>query len=232
MGTRGRRRTALAGLPLLLLTGCGSASAPSPPTGVDDLQIPTPSVDADDFVTGVDNRWLPLPVGASWDYDVTGADSGTATVTTLEGPDIEGVATTAVRTVTVPDAGQRSATTDFYAQDDDGNVWWFGRLGEWQAGTDDAEAGLAMAAHPRTGDGYRQAFLPGVVDQRAQVLGADFTRTVSAGEYDHLVAVSVTSPLTGVTSQAWYAEDVGLVAQEVVAGGPETQLGLVAYDEP
>jgi hypothetical protein len=218
MGTRGRLRAALAVLSLVL--------------GVDGLVIPTPSVDPDDFVTGVDNPWLPLPVGATWEYAVTGAHPGRAVVTTAEGPDIEGVATTAVRSVTVPEDGSRSVTTDFYAQDDDGNVWWFGRLGEWQAGADGAEAGLAMSAHPRQGDGYRQAYAPDLVDRRAEVLGVDFDRTLPAGEYDDLVAVRVTSPLAGVTTQAWYAEHVGLVALDTVSGGPETQLGLVAYDEP
>ena len=36
--------------PARVLTGCGSASVPSPPSGVDELVIPTPSPDPDDFV--------------------------------------------------------------------------------------------------------------------------------------------------------------------------------------
>ena len=107
MGTRGRRRAVLTVLTLLVLAGCGSASDPSPPAGVDGLEIPTPSVDSDDFVTGVDNPWLPLPIGATWTYDVSGTRPGEATVTTLEGPDVDGVATTAVQTETLGDAGHQ-----------------------------------------------------------------------------------------------------------------------------
>jgi hypothetical protein len=225
MGTRGRRRAVLAGLTVLLVagagTGCGSGSDPSPPTGLDGLVIPTPSVDPDDFVTGVDNRWLPLPIGATWEYDVTGDRPGTATVTTLEGPDVEGVATTAVRTTLVPDRGDPSTAVDFYAQDEHGNVWWFGREDQWLAGEDGAEAGLAMAAAPRVGDGYRQAFAPGVVDLRAEVLTVD-----------DQVTIEVTSPLTGTTVQSSYDKGVGLVSLETVEGEPEMHLGLVAYDEP
>ena len=232
MGTRGRRRVTLAGLAILLTAGCGSASQQSPPAGVDGLEIPTPSVDPDDFVTGIDNPWLPLEVGATWEYDVTAAQPGTRTVTTHEGPDIEGVATTAVLTVTTAADGPSTEVSDFYAQDEVGNVWWFGRLGEWQAGEGGARAGLVMASDPRVGDGYREAYDEGVVDRRAEVLDLDDTRTVPEGVYDDLVTIATASPLTGRVEHAYYARGVGLVAAETVEGDPRTQLGLVAYDEP
>jgi hypothetical protein len=232
MGTRGGRRAALAVLAVLLATGCGSASDPSPPAGVDGLEIPTPSVDPDDFVTGIDNPWLPLRVGASWKYDVTGDRPATRIVTTHEGPDIEGVATTAVLAVTTTADGRATEVSDFYAQDESGNVWWFGREGEWQAGEDGAQAGLAMAARPRVGDGYREAYAAGVVDRRAEVIGVEGSRTVPDGEYDDLLTVAVTSPLTGVVEEAYYAEGVGLVSLETVQGGPERHEALVAYDGP
>ncbi len=226
MATRGRCGARLAGLSLVLLagvtSGCGSGSDPSPPAGVDGLTIPTPTIDPDDFVTGIDNPWLPLPVGAAWEYDVTGDQPGTATVTTLEGPDVESVATTAVRTVLIPDRGDRSAATDFYAQDRRGNVWWLGREGVWLAGEGGAEAGLVMAARPRVGDGYRQALAPDVVDLRARVLMLS----------DDRVTLEITSPLAGSTLQVTYADGVGLVLLDTVEGEPEMQLGLVGYDEP
>jgi len=232
MGTRGRRRAVLTALIVLVLAGCGSGSDPSPPAGVDGLVIPTPSVDPDDFITGVDNPWLPLPIGATWEYAVTGARPGTATVTTLEGPDVEDVATTAVRTTTTPERGASTVVTDFYAQDEDGNVWWFGREGEWLAGQDAARAGLVMAADPRVGDGYLRAEAAGVDDRRAEVLGLDGERTVPDGTYDDLLTVALTSLPAGVVEQVYYAEGIGLVALETTDGQPETQLGLVAYDEP
>ena len=78
--------------------------------------------------------------------------------------------------------------TDLYAEDADGNVWWFGSQSEddpgagWLAGEDGAEAGLAMAAEPRRGDGYRRAEVPGE-DLRAEVVEVDAT-TVLVDTYD------------------------------------------------
>ena len=56
--------------------GCGAASPDSPPSGIDELVIPTPSPDPADFVRGVDNPWLALEPGATWSYTVTGARTG------------------------------------------------------------------------------------------------------------------------------------------------------------
>ena len=67
------RRFVVAGLAAATLTACGTASDPSPPTGVDELTIPTPSLDPDDFVRRIDNPWLPLAAGATWTYQVTGS---------------------------------------------------------------------------------------------------------------------------------------------------------------
>lgn len=127
---------------LAVLAGCGTASAPSPPAGVDELVIPTPSPDPADFVATVDNPWFPLPLGARQVYDVADADgTHTLVVTAAPGPVVDGVGTVArVQT----EQGRR--TVDLYAQDDRGDVWWSGRQGEWTAGVDGAEAGLEVAA--------------------------------------------------------------------------------------
>ena len=187
------------------LAGCGTASAPSPPAGVDELVIPTPSPDPADFVATVDNPWFPLPLGARQVYDVT--DTGGShplVVTVAPGPVVAGVGTVArVQT----EQGRR--TVDLYAQDDRGNVWWFGREGEWTAGTDGAEAGLVVAATPRVGDGYRMAYAAGVVEDRATV------ETVA----DDLVTVVVRSALQpGASTEVAYQRGTGLESAKAVAG--------------
>ena len=203
----------------MLARACGTASEPSPPSGVDQLVIPTPSPDPADFVTGVDNPWLPLEPGSTRTYDVTDADGDhTLTVTVASGPEIAGVATTARVS---EDSGE--VVTDFFAQDTDGNVWWFGREGEWQAGEDGAEAGVAMLATPRVGDGYRLAYAPGVVEDTAKVVALDGTATVPAGTYDDLVETEQRSALlAGATHDLSYARGVGLVEETVTGTGYRT----------
>ena len=211
-GQSQRVRRALAALVVLpiALGGCGSAGVSSPPSGVDKLVVPTPTPDPHDFVDAVDNPWLPLPSGGTWTYDVVDVEGAhPLTVTVEDGPEIAGVATTA--RVSAEDG---ETTTDWLAQDADGNVWWFGRAGEWQAGTDGAEAGLAMPATPRVGDGYRTAYLPGVVEDVVTVLALDGSATVPAASYDDLVVTEQATSLEpgGAIEQSW-ARDVGLVEE-------------------
>lgn len=189
-----------------LLAGCGSASPPSPPAGVDGLVIPTPSPDPDDFVDGVDNAWLPLEQGRSWTYEEVG-DDRVRTVRVTGTREAAGVEATAVQTV---EGG--TTTTDLYAQDRDGNVWWLGREGVWEAGVDGARAGLAMPATPRVGDGFRTALAPGVTEQRATVASV----TGMAGGYDDTVLLEVEDDLRpGRVLEQAYAPGVGLVREEL-----------------
>jgi hypothetical protein len=212
---------------LLGLTGCGTASDPSPPSGVDELVIPTSSPDPDDFVAGVDNPWFPLEPGSTRSYDVYDARGHhDLTVTVEPGPEVAGVATTA----RVSTEGSRDVI-DWFAQDADGNVWWFGREGEWQAGTDGALAGVAMLDTPRAGDGYRLAYDPGVVEDTARVVSFDQSVTVPAATYDDdLVTEQRSALVAGTTRDLTYARGVGLVEEDVVAGDFRTvRLVSVSY---
>ncbi len=159
------------------------------PSGVDGLEIPTPSADPDDFVDGIDNPWLPLAPGQRVGLRVHGSERETTTVTvTDETREVQGVTTTVVHdVVTDADGEVVEDTSDWYAQDAAGNVWYFGEdtteydergrpdtAGSWEAGVDGA-AGRASrcSATPRVGDGYRQEFSAGVAEDRATVLSLD-----------------------------------------------------------
>jgi hypothetical protein len=201
------------------LAGCGSASPEYEVAGIDELVIPTPSPDPDDFVGYVDNPWLPLEKGSTWSYAVDGEEGGTSTVS-VEPSNLRlgGVAVTTVRTETTVGAEPATAQVDYYAQDRDGNVWWFGRQGVWDVDVEGAEAGLVMPADPRVGDGWRLAFLEGVVEDRATVESVE----------DGQVILRVESELTPDTVvQKTYEDGVGLV-RTFNLDGPHTSSELVS----
>lgn len=232
----------LATLTLLLLAGCGSASEPSPPAGVDQLEIPTPSPDPDDFVATIDNPWLPLTPGSTWTYESSEGETITVTVTD-ETRVVAGVSTTVVHDVVTGEDGEVVEDTfDWFAQDRDGNVWYFGEEtteyddrgrpdthGSWEAGVDGARAGLVMAATPRVGDGYRQEYYPGEAEDQAEVLSLDASVEVPFGSYDGVLQTEDTTPLEPeLVERKYYARGVGVVLEETVAGGSD-RVVLVSF---
>ncbi len=231
---------------VLLVAGCGEGALPVeyPPQGVDELTIPTPSPDPDDFVDGIDNPWLPLVPGSTWTYESTGEEPETVTVTvTDETRVVAGVTTTVVHdVVTGPDGEVVEDTYDWFAQDEDGNVWYFGEqsteydeqgrpdpAGSWEAGVDGALAGLVMPADPRVGDAYEQESYPGEAEDRATVLSLDEQVTVPFGGYEDVLMTEDTTPLEpGIAEHKYYARGVGVVLERTVLGGSES-LELVEH---
>lgn len=216
----------------LLLTGCGSASAPSPPSGVDELVVPSPSLDPADFDTRIDNPWLPLVPGSEWEYAVQQPGAArTVTVTVLEPTrEVQGVAATAVQSVTANQRGEvLDDTIEWYAQDEAGNVWYLGEQGIWEAGVDGAEAGLAMPARPRVGDGYRKGYAEGVVEDRTLVVDLDGSASVPYGDLTDLLETTDSSPLEPeVVAHRSFARGIGLV-RVVEKGEGDEQLVLAAF---
>lgn len=222
----------------ILVAGCGAEPPRIDPTGVDQLSIPTPTPDPDDFVDGIDNEYLPLVPGSTWTYRARGeAGEQTATVTvTGETEDIQGVTVTVVHDVVrAADGTLVEDSYDWFAQDTAGNVWYFGEdttsyddegvpstEGSWRAGEDGAEAGLAMPAEPRVGDGYRQEYREGVAEDRAVVLDVSASLSIPYGDLDGLLRTEETTPLEpGVVEHRYYAPGVGPVYGLTVEGGRE-----------
>jgi hypothetical protein len=218
-------------LSALVVSGCGAAGQANPteigPQGVDELVIPTPSPDPDDFVEDVDNPWLPLAPGTVWTYDVAGSEVQRLEVRVEETREtVAGVLCVVVRrTGTDRDGAVVEEGVSYLAQDDEGNVWLFGEDGDraWRAGEDGAEAGLAMPAVPRVGDGYLHQQAPNAAD-RSTVLSLDEERTVPAGTFGSLLLTEDTSTLDvpdPVVVRRAYAQGTGLVEETTTVGGTE-----------
>ena len=228
------------------LAGCGGAGEANPetigPRGVDEMVIPTPDPDPDDFVEGVDNPWLPLEPGTVWTYDVAGSAVDKVEVRVDEQREtVAGVECVVVHTSVVDPVAQTVGVSRFYAQDRAGNVWLFGERPavagvdasrSWLAGVDGAQAGVAMLAHPRVGDGYEQESAPGVAEDRSTILSVDDERNVPAGTFTGLVVTEDTSPLGPVdVVRRAYASGTGLVEATTTVGGTERMV-LVEVSVP
>jgi hypothetical protein len=119
-------------------------------------------------------------------------------------------------------------TFDWYAQDDDGNVWYVGedttayeydeegnlvdttKEGSWEAGADGAIAGLIMLAAPSPGDFYQQEFRADVAEDAAKVVGVDRQVITGLGTFDGCLVTKEWSPLSlGSIEHKYYCPDGG-----------------------
>src|ERR1051325_7712502 len=145
------------------------------------------SFDPNNFVKKIDNPYFPLKPGTTFIY--RGETDGTPTrdvmTVTHQTKEILGVTTTVVHDQVYEDGILTEDTFDWYAQDKQGNVWYFGEdtkeldengnvtstEGSWQAGINGAEPRIVMLANPEKGDKYQQEFAASVAEDMAQVLG-------------------------------------------------------------
>jgi hypothetical protein len=150
---------------------------------------------------------------------------------------IQGVATTAVRDVLRrADGTLAERTTDWYAADNDGNVWYFGertatydehghlesREGSWLAGVDGAVAGTIMPADPKPTDAYRQEYRRRHAEDQAWIVQRNARVRVPYGRLRHVVrSFEWTRLEPRVLSQKFYAPGLGIVQERDVAGGNE-----------
>ena len=124
-------------------------------------------------------------------------------------------------------------TTDWYAQDKAGNVWYFGEdtaeyqngvvtstSGTWEAGVDMAQPGIVMPARPKVGATYRQEYRPGVALDMATILSVNSTAKVPAGTFHHVVETLDKNPLDpSKIEHKWYAAGAGFVKAVLHGGG-------------
>jgi len=96
------------------------------------------TVDPHDYVRHVSNPWLPFRVGSRWVYRGVkdGQTQRDVVRVTRRTKRIMGVRCTAVSDIATHGATVLERTTDWYAQDRQGDVWYFGeRTAEYSGGT-------------------------------------------------------------------------------------------------
>jgi hypothetical protein len=223
---------ALIGAAAVLLAGCaGSAASTEAQAG----ELYAPEIDPARFSSTIDHPFLPLTPGTTFVYEgISDGESERIEVTvTGDTRRVMGVECVVVRDTVTVNGEVIEDTYDWYAQDADGNVWYFGEdsrtfeggvqvstEGSWEAGVDGALPGILMRAAPQVGDSYRQEYYPGVAEDMAEVLSLTESETVAYGSFDGLLMTREWTPLEpGVAEQKYYARGVGLVLEVMVEGG-------------
>src|SRR5688572_4387082 len=205
--------------------------------------------DPGDFVSLIDNPYLPMIPGSRYVY--RGHDGDEALKITIDVTHdtnlIQGVTTTVVREREYVDGELEEDTLDYFAQDDDGNVWYFGELSRevedgklvvaddsWQAGVDGAQAGIIMLARPEIGDRYQQEDAPGIAEDRARVSGLKDKMRVPFGTFGGLLRTRETNPLeAGAREDKFYARGIGFIGAQELGGGRDGEvIKLVSFTLP
>jgi hypothetical protein len=162
---------------LIFVSSCGSKPSPGATAEFKDF-------DAGNFdkSTEIDNPWMPMQPGTRWIYKGTAVDEEgnnfarriEFSITDLT-KEIAGVRTVVAWIVDYNNDAVIEKEIAFYAQDNDGNVWYFGEHPEefkdgkfvdaptWLAGIEEAKAGIKMMAEPQVGTAkYFQGWGPAV----------------------------------------------------------------------
>jgi len=199
-----------------------------------------PRIDPANFVATIDNPWFPLRPGTTFVYEgqtSNGLEHSEFAVTRNTRV-IAGVTCVEVRDRVWTDGVLTEDTLDWFAQDRNGNVWYFGENtheledglistidGSFRAGVDGDKPGIVMEAHPAVGDFYRQEFSLGNAEDLAEVAALDESASVPAGSYDHCLRTRETSPLEPeVLEDKLYARGVGNILTVDVTTGERVAL--------
>jgi hypothetical protein len=214
-------RASVALLLAILAAGCGSSSS-----------------QRSGFTANVTNAWFPLQMGSVYRYRGVkdGEPSREVMTVTHRRRTIDGARCVVVADLLYLRGKLEERTRDYYTQDADGNVWYFGedtaeldakgraktREGTWHAGVDGAKPGIFMYAHPSVGQSARQEYLKGQAEDHFQVLRRDVAVRVPFKAFPGALLTKEWTPLEpGVIDHKYYARGIGTVLEQTVKGGDE-----------
>ncbi len=191
------------------------------------------------------NRFMPLVIGTVYTYRNEEDNEDIVVTVTDRTREIEGVTTIVVQDVVSIDGVRIEDTDDYFAEDWDGNVWYFGEVaqnfedgfltdleGSFIAGEDGAQAGIIMLANPMVGDVYRQEFALGDAEDAAEILALD--ADLEGDHFDCNNACLKTEDFipteADATEYKYYIEGIGFVAEQLPEG--DVVLELVSVSSP
>lgn len=187
-----------------------------------------PAIDPANFVTKIDNPYFPLTPGTTMIFEgktETGFEHTEARVG-FDTRVIMGVKCIAVVDTVTVDGKLEELTTDWYSQDKQGNVWYFGEdskaykdgkvvstKGSWIGGVNGAYPGYIMKAKPTVGETYRQEYYKGEAEDMATLVSLSETASVPQGSYKSVRMTKEWSALENppVIEYKYYAKGIGQI---------------------
>src|SRR5574341_800470 len=227
-------------IPALAVAALAACSAPAAETAAPTGEAYAPTIEPANFVAEIDNPYWPLVPGATFIYEGQtddGLEHNEVSVT-HDTKTVMGVPCTVVRDTVWLDGEKAEETFDWYAQDRDGNVWYFGEdskeyengqvastAGSWEAGVDGALPGIVMWANPTVGESYRQEYYAGEAEDMTEVVSLDESVTVPYGSFDSVLRSREWTQLEPrVVEYKYYASGVGLVLETSEDGQQRIEL--------
>ncbi len=198
--------------------------------------------DPDRFSTEIDNPYLPLRPGTTYVYETPEKGERVTFEVTDRTRVVDGVTTVVVHDTAYINGLVVEDTFDWFAQDDQGNVWYFGEEtaefepgnpvpdntdGSWEAGIDGAEAGIVMLADPQPGDAYAQESAPGIAEDRAEVLSLTGAAVVRYGTFEDVLVTRDINPLDPSEETKFYAAGVGTLLATSEDGDREQLVEII-----
>ena len=194
-----------------------------------------PVIDPASFVAVVDNSHFPLTPGTKWVYQ--NGDERIEVTVTSDSKSVLGVPCVVVHDTVAIGGNVLEDTYDWYAQDVDGTVWYFGEdsteyedgeastEGSWEAGVDGAQPGIIMHAAPQVGSVYRQEYFACEAEDMGEVLSLNEAVTVPYGSFTDCVKTRDYTPLEpDVNEEKYYCPGVGLTLEVDLTTGERTEL--------
>jgi hypothetical protein len=204
------------------------------------------AINSANFVHQINNPYFPLKPGTTFIYKSADGSEVVRTSVMHQTKQVLGVTCIVVQDRSFIDGKLEERTLDYFAQDKQGNVWYFGEDaknfdkghflntdGSWLAGVNGASPGIVMEAAPRVGDRYSQENAPGIAEDGAKVISNDSGAQVPFGSFHHVLVTAETTPLEpGFLERKFYVKGVGLVLSVDLNTGGQEQLVKIKHPGP
>jgi hypothetical protein len=196
--------------------------------------------------TRITNPWFPLARGSVYVYEgqKDGKQARDMMTVTQKTKMITGIRALPVADRLFLNGVLAERTTDWYAQDKKGTVWYLGEKtaelnaqgkvtsteGSFLNGRDGAKGGIFMPAHPAVGQSFQQESFKGQAEDRFRILSMATSISTPAVSSQNAMLTQEKTPLEpGTVDHKYYVQGIGTVKEQQVAGAPpgqaeETQL--------